>query len=289
MVQAPDPLLSLLNFIGDRKLLLVLDNCEHVIEVVAALAERVVREASQAHVLTTSREALRAEGEHVYLLHALDCPPEDAKLTAAEALKYPAAQLFMERAAASGYGSELTDADAPRVAKICQRLDGIALAVELAASRAGFHGIRGTEELLDNRFKLLWQGRRTSLPRHQTLNAMLDWSYNLLSEQEKAVLSRLSVFLGDFTLQAACSVASESGAGDAEVIDAIESLIAKSLISLRVIDGSTYYRLLDTTQVYAAEKLANSGESGSHRSATCHQLLELSRTGRGYPIDAGRA
>ena len=138
MLQAPDLLLGLLNFIGDRKLLLVLDNCEHVIEVVAALAERVVREASQAHVLTTSREALRAEGEHVHLLHALDCPPEDANLTAAEALKYPAAQLFMERAAASGYGSELTDADAPTVAKICQRLDGIALAVELAASRVGF-------------------------------------------------------------------------------------------------------------------------------------------------------
>jgi predicted ATPase/DNA-binding winged helix-turn-helix (wHTH) protein len=261
VVQTQDPLLSLLNFIGDKNLLLVLDNCEHVIEVVAALAERVVRETSQAHVLTTSREALRAEGEHVYLLHALDCPPEDAKLTAAEALKYPAAQLFMERAAASGYGSELTDADAPRVAKICQRLDGIALAVELAASRAAFHGIRGTEELLDNRFKLLWQGRRTSLPRHQTLNAMLDWSYHLLSERERAVLSRLSVFLGDFTLQAAYSVASESGADDAKVIDAIESLIAKSLISLRVIDGSTYYRLLDTTQVYAAEKLANSGEA----------------------------
>src|SRR6202051_1169585 len=261
VVQTQDPLLSLLNFIGDKNLLLVLDNCEHVIEVVAALAERVVREASQAHVLTTSRAALRAEGEHVYLLQALDCPPDDAKLTAAEALKYPAAQLFMERAAASGYGSELTDADAPRVAKICRRLDGIALAVELAASRPAFHGIRGTEELLDNRFKLLWQGRRTSLPRHQTLNAMLDWSYNLLSGREKGVLSRLSVFLGDFTLQAACSVASESGAGAAEVIDAIESLIAKSLISLRVIDGSTYYRLLDTTQVYAAEKLANSGEA----------------------------
>ena len=113
IAQAPDLLLSLLNFIGDKKLLLVLDNCEHVIEVVAALAERVVREASQAHVLTTSREALRAEGEHVHLLQALDCPPEDADLTAAEALKYPAAQLFMERAAASGYGFELTDADAP--------------------------------------------------------------------------------------------------------------------------------------------------------------------------------
>jgi predicted ATPase len=261
MVQAQDVLLSLLNFIGDRKVLLVLDNCEHVIEVVAALAERVVREASQAHVLTTSREALRAEGEHVHVLRALDCPPEDANLTVAEALKYPAAQLFMERAASGGYGSELTDADAPKVAKICRRLDGIALAMELAASRVGSHGIRETEKLLNNRFGLLWQGRRTSLPRHQTLTAMLDWSYNLLSEQEKTVLRRLSVFLGDFTLRVACSVACEPGAGDAEVIDAIESLIAKSLVSSREIDGSTCYRLLSTTQVYAAEKLAKSSEA----------------------------
>ena len=248
----------------------MLDNCEHVIEVVAALAERVVREASQAHVLATSREALRAEGEHVHLLRALDCPPEDANLTAAEALKYPAAQLFMERAAAGGYGCELTDADAPTVAKICQRLDGIALAVELAASRVGSHGIRGTVELLDNRFGLIWQARRTSLSRHQTLTAMLDWSHNLLSEQEKTVLRRLSVFLGDFTLRIACSVASEPGAGDAEIIDAIESLIAKSLISSREIGGAAYYRLLSTTQVYAAEKLAKSGEAD--RTARLHAI-----------------
>ena len=270
IVQVPDTLPSLLNFIGDRKLLLVLDNCEHVIEVVAALAERVVREASQAHVLTTSREALRAEGEHVHLLRALDCPPEDANLTAAEALKYPAAQLFMERAAAGGYGCELTDADALTVAKICQRLDGIALAVELAASRVGSHGIRGIVELLDNRFGLIWQARRTSLPRHKTLTAMLDWSYNLLSEQEKTVLRRLSVFLGEFALRMACSVASESGADDAEIIDAIESLIAKSLISSREIEGSVYYRLLSTTQVYAAEKLAKSGEAD--RTARLHAI-----------------
>ena len=261
MVQAQDVLLSLLNFIGDRKLLLVLDNCEHVIEVVAALAERVVREASQAHILTTSREALRADGEHVHLLRALDCPPEDNNLTAAEALKYPAAQLFMERAAASGYGPELTDADAPKVAKLCRRLDGIALAMELAASRVGSHGILGTEELLNNRFELLWQGRRTSLPRHQTLNAMLDWSYNLLSEQEKTVLRRLSVFRGDFTLRGACFVARELNAGDVEVVDAIESLVEKSLVSSEEMDGEVYYRLLSMTQVYAANKLAKSGEA----------------------------
>jgi hypothetical protein len=145
----------------------VLDNCEHVIGVAAALAERVVSEAPQAHILATSREALRVEGEHVHLLYSLDCPPEDAGLTAVEALRYPAAQLFMERAAASGYGAVLSDIDAPFVARICRRLDGVALAIELAASRAGSLGIRETAELLDNRFGLLWHGRRTALPRHE--------------------------------------------------------------------------------------------------------------------------
>src|SRR6185295_3290945 len=127
---------------------LVLDNCEHVADVAAPLAERLVSEAPQAHVLATSREALWAESEHVHLLRALDCPPEDSGLTASEALRYPGCQLFMERAAASGYGSELSDADAPIVAGICCRLDGVALAIELAAGRAGSLGIRGIAELL---------------------------------------------------------------------------------------------------------------------------------------------
>src|ERR1700677_856719 len=177
MVQTQDPVVGLLAFIGDRKILLVLDSCEHVIGVAAARAGRVVSEAPQAHILTTSREALRVEGEHVHLLYSLNCPPEDAGLTAMEALRYPAAQLFMERAAASGYGAALSDIDAPIVAQICRRLDGVPLAIELAASRVGPLGIRGTAELLDNRFGLLLHGRRTALPRHETLNAMLDWSY----------------------------------------------------------------------------------------------------------------
>jgi DNA-binding winged helix-turn-helix (wHTH) protein len=210
VLQTQDPLVSLPAFIGDKKILLVLDNCDHVIGVAAALAERIVSESPQAHILATSREALRVEGEHVHLLYSLDGPPEDADLTATEALRYPAAQLFMERAAASGYAAALSDIDAPVVARICRRLDGIPLAIELAAGRVGSLGIRGTAELLDNRFSLLWHGRRTALPRHETLNAMLDWSYSLLSEREQAVLCRLSVFVGDFTLQAAGSVASET-------------------------------------------------------------------------------
>jgi predicted ATPase/DNA-binding winged helix-turn-helix (wHTH) protein len=260
MVQTQDPLVGLLTFIGDRKILLVLDNCEHVIGVVATLAERVVSEAPQAHILATSREALRVEGEHVHLLYSLGCPPEDAGLTAMEVIRYPAAQLFMERAAASGYGAALSDIDAPIVARICGRLDGVALAIELAASRVGCLGLCRTAELLDNRFSLLWRGRRTALPRHETLNAMLDWSYGLLSEREKTVLCRLSVFVGDFTLQAAGSVASEMELDEADVIDAVASLVAKSLIFATFINESTY-RLLDTTRAYAAAKLAERGEA----------------------------
>jgi predicted ATPase/DNA-binding winged helix-turn-helix (wHTH) protein len=259
MTQTKDPR-SLPDFIGNRKILLVLDNCEHVIDSVATLAERVVDGAPQTHVLATSREALRVEGEHVHLLYALDCPPVEGGLTAAAALKYPAVQLFMERAAASGHDAVLNDSDARIVATICRRLDGIPLAIELAASRAGPLGIRGVGELLDNRFSLLWRGRRTALPRHQTLNAMLDWSYNLLSQHEKAVLCRLSVFVGDFTLEAACSVAADAEIDQASSTRAIISLLAKSLISKTESRGSTYYRLLETTRIFAQAKLADRGE-----------------------------
>lgn len=262
MVQTSDPLASLLAFISDNRILLVLDNCEHVIGVAAALAERVVSEAPRAHVLATSREALRVEGEHVHLISSLDCPPEDVALTAINALQYPAAQLFMEQAEASGYGGVLRDVDAPIVARICRRLDGMALAIVLAASRVGTLGIHGTVELLDNRFSLLWKTRRTALPRHETLNAMLDWSYSLLSEHEKVVLCRLSVFVGDFTREAARSVGSDREIGDDDVIEAVAGLVEKSLISATFINGLMYYRLFETTRAYAATKLAARGEAG---------------------------
>jgi predicted ATPase len=165
----------------------------------------------------------------------------------------------MERATASGYSLDLTDLDARIVARICRKLDGIALAIELVASRVGALGIRGTAELLGSRFGLLWQGRRTALPRHETLNAMLDWSYNLLSEREKLVLCRLSIFVGDFLLPAAYSIASDEG-HDANVAGAIVSLVEKSLISTREIGQSTYYRLLDLTRAFARAKLTQRSE-----------------------------
>ncbi len=269
-VQAQDPLPNLLAFLAGRRILLVLDNCEHVIDAAAQLTERLYSEAPQAHILTTSREALRVEGEHVHLLAPLDYPVVRDDLTAAEALASPAVQLFMERAFASGYASGLADTDAPAVAAICGRLDGIALAIELAGSRVGAYGLQGTAGLLSNRFKLLWQGRRSAPPRHQTLHAMLDWSFNLLSDRDRRVLVRLSIFVGVFTLEAAQAVAADDQTDAMEVADAIASLIGKSLIWVAPIDGAAHHRLLDSTLAFAAEKRSQTAEA--HAIARRHAL-----------------
>ncbi|WP_156937923.1 winged helix-turn-helix domain-containing protein [Mesorhizobium sp. LNHC221B00] len=257
---AQDPLAGLVALLADKPVLLVFDSCEHVIDAVAELAEMLFTETQLVHLLTTSREALRVEGENVHLLTPLESPVEEAGLTAAQALASPAVQLFMERASAGGLGVELSDADAPVLAAICRRLDGIALAIELAAGRVGVYGIRGTADLLDNRFKLLWHGRRSAPPRHQTLQAMLDWSYNLLSQYEKAVLLRLSVFVGAFTLEDALAVAAESGDDAAMLADAIAGLVDKSLVRTSQLGGATYHRLLDTTRAYAATRLTETVE-----------------------------
>ncbi|CAB3769994.1 ATP-binding protein [Paraburkholderia solisilvae] len=260
-VRENDPLPGLMAFLAGRRILLVLDNCEHVIDAAASLTEQLYNDAPQVHILTTSREALRAEGEHVHLLMPLDYPIVKECLTAAEALSFPAVQLFMERAFASGHASTLTDADAPAVAAMCSRLDGIALAIELAGSRVGTYGLQGTARLLSNRFKLLWQGRRSALPRHQTLHAMLDWSFNLLSNRDRRVLVRLSIFVGVFTLEAAQAVATDDQIDAMAVADAVSSLIDKSLIWVAQIDGLVYHRLLDSTMAFAAEKLGLNTEA----------------------------
>ncbi|HSZ52339.1 MAG TPA: transcriptional regulator, partial [Caulobacteraceae bacterium] len=256
--QTQDPIASLLAFLADRRALLFLDNCEHVIDAAGLLAERLYSDAPQAHILATSREALRVEGEHVHLLSPLDYPPPSEQLTAAEALERSAVQLFMDRAFAAGHTAELTDVDAPAVAAICSRLDGIPFAIELAASRVGAYGLQSIADLLDNRFKLLWQGRRSAPPRQQSLTAMLDWSFNLLSDRDRCVLGRLSTFVGVFTLDAAQSVVSDEHMDPSEVAEAIASMVDKSLVLIAPINGVPHHRLLDTTRAYAAEKLRNS-------------------------------
>jgi predicted ATPase/DNA-binding winged helix-turn-helix (wHTH) protein len=252
------PLPVILTHLREQRVLLVFDSCEHLIEAIAALTENIFRDAPQVHILVTSREALRAEGEQVHHLPPLECPPYTESLTATQALGFPAVQLFVKQVAHSGHAFELTDADAPIVAEICRRLDGIALALELAASRVGAHGVQGTASLLDKQFRLLWRGRRTALPRHQTLSATLDWSYNLLSQTEQLVLRRLAVFVGSFSLEAALDVAAES-LDPAELTETLATLVDKSLLTS---DSTTAmrYRLLDTTRAYAWQKLTESGE-----------------------------
>jgi len=266
------PLPVILTFLREQRMLLVFDSCEHLIEAIAALAENIFRNAPQIHILVTSREALRAEGEQVHHLPPLECPPPGTEsLTATQALGFPAVQLFVKQVANSGHAFELTDADAPIVADICRRLDGIALALELAASRVGVHGVQGTALLLDKQFRLLWRGRRTALPRHQTLSATLDWSYNLLSQTEQLVLRRLAVFVGGFSLEAALDVAAES-LDPAELTEMLATLVDKSLVTS---DGTTAmrYRLLDTTRAYAWQKLTESGEDLKILRRHCEHMI----------------
>ena len=260
-VSSDDPVPGLLAFLRHKRMLLIFDSCEHVLDALAPLAESIIREAPGLHILATSRESFRTESEQVRRLFPLDCPPRRAGLNAVDVLNYPAAQLFVERIAANLGEFALGDDDAPLVAEICAKLDGIALAIELAAGRVNTYGIAGIASLLNSRFSLLWQGRRTAVPRHQTLSAALGWSYDLLPPAESAVLRRLSIFVGLFSLEAAVAVASGEGIGEPEVIDAIANLAAKSLIATPSSGRPLRYRLLDTTRAYGLDKLEQAGET----------------------------
>ena len=210
MVHHADPTDSVISFLRDRRLLLVIDSCEHVIDVVAGLAENIHQRAPGVSILATSRESLLVQGEQIFELVPLQGPPQGSGLSVSQALSYPAVRLFVERATAAGHRADMTDDDAAVLAEICGKLDGIALAIELAAVRVGVHGLREVAALLDGRLKLEWRGRRTAPPRHQTLGATLDWSYGLIDETERVALRRFSVFAGSFTLQGAMAVAGDN-------------------------------------------------------------------------------
>lgn len=260
-VNSEDPKPGLLTFLRSRRMLLVFDSCEHILDELAPLVEHIIREAPELHILATSRESFRTEGERVHRLFPLDCPPQRDGLSMADILAYPASQLFVERVAESLSEFELSEEDAPLVAEICRRLDGIALAIELAAGRVNAYGIAGTASLLDSRFSLLWRGRRTAIPRHQTLSAALAWSYDLLPAAESATLRGLSVFIGPFTLEAALAVASSQGISEPEAVEAISNLLSKSLMATSPAERRLRYRLLDTTRAFVADKLVENGEA----------------------------
>jgi predicted ATPase/DNA-binding winged helix-turn-helix (wHTH) protein len=252
--------LELVDLIRSRRLLIILDNCEHVIQAVASIAEQLFQEAQQVHLLATSRELLKVEGEHCCRVEPLDFPPTESEPTADVVARYPAVQLFVERVAARGGNFVLTDREAPFVADMCRRLDGLPLAIELAAGPVAALGMRSTLADLASRLDWLKRGHRTAVPRHQTLKATLDWSYDLLSGMERIVLRRIARFVGEFSLEGARCVAGDPGSDDGAIFDAIAGLIEKSLIASRLDQGEPQYRLLDTTREYAFEKLEEHGE-----------------------------
>jgi predicted ATPase/DNA-binding SARP family transcriptional activator len=245
--------------LGSKRVLLVLDNCEHVIEAAAHMAEALLRANPHARVMATSREPLRAPGEYVYRVLPLQVPAEGNE-EHEDLLDAAAVKLFVARAQAMDRRFFLDARNAPIAGAVCRRLDGIPLAIELAAARTATLGVEGLATRLDDRFRLLTGGHRTALPRHQTLRATLDWSYELLPAIERAVLHRLAVFAGGFTLEAASVVAAAAGLGAPEVLDGITNLVAKSLVSVDATGDVTRYRLLETMRAYALEKLTESGE-----------------------------
>jgi predicted ATPase/DNA-binding winged helix-turn-helix (wHTH) protein len=276
---------AMLDFLRPRRVLLILDSCEHLIEKTAEVAASILQNAPEVCVLVTSRETLQLASERVFHLAPLDCPPEQPDLTASEVLAYPAARLFVERINARGADFSLSDDQAPVVAEICRKLDGVALAIELAAGRAANFGVRNTMAKLGSRLDHLKFGRRTASPRHQTLKATLDWSYDHLSEVERVVLRRVAIFIGHFRLEAALAVGQDEKIGRSEIESAVENLVNKSLIGVRASSRGTLYRLLDTTRSYALEKLAESGEHDSIAARHAEFSMQLLESNRGNRFD----
>ena len=264
----PSP--ALMQFLGDKQLLLVLDTCEHVIDAVAALAFRVLRAAPGVHILATSREPLRVSGEYIYWLPPLEQPLISTGFSAREALNFPAIQLFVERAASAAGEFELRDTDVPAVIDICRKLDGLPLAIEFAAIEVASFGIGALAARLDDPLRLPTQQGRVVSARHRSLRASLDWSHGLLPAGEQAALLRLAVFGASFTLEAAGHLASNLTPG--EIADEVAALTAKSLLTVDIDGSGPRFRMLNTTRAYALEKLAESGEVDAvshHQSGIC--------------------
>jgi predicted ATPase/DNA-binding winged helix-turn-helix (wHTH) protein len=251
--------------IDRRNMLLILDNCEHVVDAAAALIETIVRLCPHITIMTTSREILRIEGEYVYRVAPLDVPVEEALRELGE---HSAVELFIARATALDTGFSV-DADRLRlIAAICRHLDGIPLAIEFAAARTAALGPEQVASGLRDRFALLTSGRRTALPRHQTLRATLDWSYDLLPDEERLLLRHLAIFPAGFTLDAAVAVARRGGLDGPDVVDGLANLVSKSLVTLDTPEAISRWHLLETTRAYALEKLTTHGEAED--AARCH-------------------
>jgi predicted ATPase/DNA-binding winged helix-turn-helix (wHTH) protein len=244
----------------DKSMLLLLDNCAHLVSAAAGLAEAVLKDAPGVQVLATSCEPLRILGEQVYRLPPLECPPASARPTADAVRRFPAVRLFVERAYNVHGEFELSDTDASLVASICRRLDGIPLAVKSAAAGVSFLGLQGLSESLDDSLGLPTNISRSASQRQHSMRATLDWSYGLLTEHQRVVLRRLSIFPGEFTLRAAGKVSSDEGRPQVHMIPLISELVKKSLVVAETGGAEPSLRLLHTTRAHALVKLAESGE-----------------------------
>jgi len=269
-IRTEDPLPRLVAGLRDKRMLLLLDNCEHVIDAAASLAATVLSGAPGVIILATSREPLGVAGEGEYRLGPLSSRQPSSRLTATDAAAFPAVQLFVERVSAIVEDFALTDANAPLVVEICRTLDGLPLAIEFAAPRVEVLGVEGLAARLDDSLGLLGVRRRTAIPRHQTMRAVLDWSYGLLSEDEQLFFRALAIFSGGFTVEAAAAVGTDTTKTRIETIDRLADLVAKSLVVADVSEAEPRFRLLDTTRAYALERLGESGE----REAVAHRHAE---------------
>jgi len=277
-----EPILG--TFLRGKHMLLILDNCEHVSQVVAPLIQRQLLASPRLHVLATSREPLGAASETLHRLQGLDVPPVSSTLTREQAMRYQSVQLFVARANASSGDFRLSDDDAPLVADICRWLGGNPLAIELVAVRSDLFGISELAAKLDARLLSSHQAHRTALPRHRTLAAMLDWSYQLLSATEQVVLRRLAVFRSGFSLASAKYVAADETMAAGDVLNAILSLAAKSLVLSNVHADHTSYELVGLTRAYAFEKFLEGDDHAAtrHRHA-CYMLGTLNESQAGWP------
>ena len=270
--KAGDPVERLVAALRSRHMLLVLDNCEHVIDAAAALADRLLAECPRLRILATSREPLRITGEAVWQVDPLWLPPGDPEGT--DVLGYDAVRLLVDRARAARPGFTVTDDNAAAVAKVCRVLDGMPLAIELAAARLGTMSVAQLAERLDDRFRVLTGGSRTALPRHQTLRGVVDWSWDLLSDAERAVLRRLAVFANGATLEAAQRVCTGDVVAADDVQGLVDALVDKSLLLVSG-DELPRYRMLETIRAYGLDRLDQAGERETLRRAHATYFVEL--------------
>jgi predicted ATPase/class 3 adenylate cyclase len=250
---------SIAPWLRRKKLLLILDNCEHVLEAVAAIASALIRSCADVRMLATSRQALGESGEEVVRLASLDVPHKIFDLTPTAIMEFGAVALFVDRAHSVDKSFKLTDDTAPIVADICRRLDGIPLAIELAAARVKVLSIPNLAQRLNERFKILTGGSRSALPRQKTLSALIDWSYDLLTPQEQMLFNRVGIFAGGFSLDAATAVCSGEDLDEIEILDLLSSLTDKSLVVADTTGEHERYHLLESTRAYALEKLSAAG------------------------------